>query len=481
MVDDDHRPSGWTLLAVALPQFLYAIDNSMVQIVLPRLAGELRADFATVQWVLLAYLLGLVTLLLGIGRLGDLYGRKPVLVAGLAAFGLGSLFCALAPNIVVLIAFRALQSVGAACIMVLVMALATGVWPERQRGRILGILAGTISLGSVIGPGVGGYLIAAYGWRAVFVVNIPLSLVAILLVTCHVPQQESDCALKAFDLWGAILLGGTWFALALALTLSQEHGLLQPGVLALLATSAGSLGLFIIVERNARSAILDLGLFQDSEFCLNLVNAVLIGIATSGVVFLLPFYLLLALGLGIDQVGFLMAAISFSLAILAPICGGLSDQFGTRRISNLGLLALILGFLSASTLGENTTGDQFVLRMLPLCLGIALFTSPNNSGVMSAAPKNQLGVVSSTLLITRTLGQITGLALLGAIFAARLDDYAGANVDLLSASPGLIVRSLQAQFHMVAAIAACAFVLRVGLGWWMRRHRQEAVWREQEI
>ena len=260
-------------------------------------------------------------------------------------------------------------------------------------------------------------------------------------------------------------------ALLLGLTVGQTIGFGDPRILALFGLAAVSLVLFIAIEQRVRFPMVDLNLFRNLQFSLNLATGALTFVAIAAVVFLLPFYLELALSLPVAQVGILMASTPLVLAVLGPLSGSLSDRFGTRPVSVIGLAILTVGYLVASTMNATTTPLGFILRMLLIGVGMGVFQSPNNSAIMGAAPRNRLGIASGMLSITRTLGQTTGIALLGALFASALSIYAGQPTDISAASPEVISSALHDQFLLVAGLIGIGLVLAL-LAW--RRERRAA-------
>jgi len=466
-----YRDKWWIMLAVSMALLLGTIDGTIVNVALPTLVREFGANFPTIQWVVLAFLLGLSTLMLSVGRLADMMGKKQIFSAGLVVFLLGSLLCGLSPTVYALIGFRLLQSIGAAMTVALGVAIVTETWPPAERGKAIGITAGVISLGIVIGPTAGGLLIGSLGWRWIFFVNLPLGLLALLLVIRYVPPLTPRQNAETFDFLGAGITGLGLLALSLALTIGQTRGFGDPLILALFALAALAAAAFVPVERRAAYPMIDLDLFRNVQFSLNLITGSFTFVAIAAVIFLMPFYLELVLGLPVAQVGLLLAVAPLVLAVLGPLSGSLSDRFGTRPVSVVGLIFLLIGYLTLSTLRTDTKPVGYILRMLPIGLGMGTFQSPNNSAIMGAAPRNRLGVASGLLSMTRTLGQTTGIALLGAAFASLLHGYAGRVVDVSGAEPQVVVAALNDLTVLLAGLMGLALLLAL---WTWRRERSAA-------
>ncbi len=312
--------------------------------------SALGADFPTVQWVILAYLLTLTLLLVGMGRLADMMGKKRIFVTGIVVFLVGSALCGLAPNVYWLIGFRVVQAVGAAMIIALGTAILTEAWPAQQRGQVLGLAAGFISLGIVLGPVAGGLILSVWSWHWIFYVNVPIGAVSLVLALRFLAPLPPQNRRERFDFAGAAVMGVGLLAFTLAMTAGQNLGFTDPRIFGLLAVGLGMLPVFVWVEQRVPFPIIDLSLFRAPAFSLNLFTATLAFIGISGVVLLLPIYLNLVLGLEMARIGLLMAAVPLIMVLLQPISGTLSDRFGTRPVSLLGLCFIVGGYLTMTTL-----------------------------------------------------------------------------------------------------------------------------------
>ncbi|MDE0143486.1 MAG: DHA2 family efflux MFS transporter permease subunit [Caldilineaceae bacterium] len=447
------RTRKWVaLLAVIAGILVQALNQSTIQAALPTLSQELGANFTTIQWVLLSFQITLAVVMLSVGRLADMFGKRRIFIAGNLFFGLASLLCALSPNVYFLIGFRVLQSAGAAVVTVLSMAIVAEIFPDSEKGRVLGIAAGSNSFGHFVGPILGGYLIGAYGWRIAFFILVPCAVLAALLAARYLPALSPSGTSRRFDILGATLIGATMCSLSLGLSYGQLLGFAHIYVLLLFAGSAISFAAFLYAERRVAHPVLDFELFRSRPFTLHIAIAALAGIATSGVTFLLPFFMQLALGLTILQVGFVMAIVSIEIALIAPAAGYLADRLGAHRVTLIGLATLLVGFLVASTSNLDNSQLGFLLRILPMGIGIGLFMSPNSTVIMAAAPATRLGVASGLIGLTRMIGQTTGIALLGAVFASNVARSAGMPVDVTDASPLAISQAFRLQFFIVAVV-----------------------------
>jgi MFS family permease len=271
---------------------------------------------------------------------------------------------------------------------------------------------------------LGGLLIGALSWHWIFFVNLPVGIVGIWMVVRFVPAVQPPGG-QRFDFLGAATLFVSLLALMMALTLGQRLGFSQPGILALFAAWLISLAAFVVIEVKSQQPMIDLSLFKNRLFDINLITGFIIFVCMSGTILLMPFYLENVLGYDPQSVGFLLAIVPVAVGVTAPISGALSDRLGTRPITVIGLAMLLGGFLAVSTLSTETTAVGYVLRFLPIGMGIGTFQSPNNSAVMGSVPRTRLGVASGLLSVTRTLGQSTGIAALGALWASRVAYRAG--------------------------------------------------------
>jgi len=415
----DYSRKWYVMAAVAMGVFLATIDGSIVNIALPTLVRELQTEFAVVQWVVLAYLLTVTTLILSMGRLGDMIGKKPIYSTGFIIFTLGSALCGTAPTVYWLIGFRILQAVGAAMMMALGTAIVTEAFPPSERGKALGIMGSIVSVGIVVGPVLGGIIISGISWQWIFYVNLPIGIAGILMVARFVPDLKPT-GKQRFDYVGAFTLFVSLMALLLALTFGQQIGFTQIAILALFAIWLCFLAIFLMIELRSSQPMIDLSLFRSRLFSINLVTGFITFICISGTIILMPFYLENVLGYDPRSVGFLLAVVPIAMGLIAPVAGSLSDHVGTRSIAVAGLSVLLIGYYAVSTLTIQTTPLGYIVRFLPIGIGMGVFQSPNNSAIMGSASRERLGIASGLLSITRTLGQTTGIAVLGALWASRI-------------------------------------------------------------
>jgi EmrB/QacA subfamily drug resistance transporter len=450
----------WSMFGIGLGVLMSTLDSSIVNIALPTLVKQLHTTFPVIQWVVLSYLVVITAAMLGIARLGDMIGKKRIYMIGLGIFSTGSLLCGLSPTVGWLIGFRALQGTGAVMMTSLSLAIITEIFPPEERGRALGIIGSIVSIGIALGPSVGGVLVGLVSWRSIFLVNVPIGVAAILAVWKMVPNLPPRTQDRHFDLPGALVVFATLAAYALGMTLGQSRGFQDGLILVLLGASAAGLVAFVAVESRMKQPMLDLRLFADPVFGINLLMGLLVFVVMAGM-FIFPFFLELVKGYPTEQVGLMLVAVPALMGIVAPPAGTLSDRFGPRAISLLGLLVIAGACLAISTLHQDVTVWGFVLRLALLGFGIGMFQSPNNSAVMGAAPRDQLGVVSGLLALSRTLGQSSGIPLIGALFTIQV--FAGQTItpgmDVTTAPAAALVRGVNDTYRIAAYVMLGATLL----------------------
>ncbi len=469
--EEDYSNKWRVMLAVAMGIFLATLDGSIVNIAIPIMKKALQTDFAMVQWVVLSYLLVVTTLMLGMGRLGDMIGKKSIYISGFIVFTLGSAFCGMAPDVETLIMFRSLQAVGAAMLMALGAAIVTEAFPPYERGQALGVIGTLVSIGIVAGPVLGGIILAHFSWHWIFFVNVPVGIIGTWMVAKFIPAHKPRGGQK-FDYPGALSLFVSLTSLLLGLTMGQRIGFSDHRILALFAAWIIFLSLFIYLEIKTREPMLDLRIFLNGHLTINVITGFTTFFSIAGLFILIPFYLEDALHYDTRTTGLLMSVVPIAMGVIAPQAGKLSDKWGTRPLTMAGLAVLALGYLSASTLSSETTAAGYLIRFLPVGIGIGLFQSPNNSAIMGSVPRNQLGVASGLLSITRTLGQTVGVAILGTIWSASVLLHAGS---AFHGQPTLApidaqVDGLKHTLLIVSGIIAIALILSI---WAAEKHRRK--------
>lgn len=418
----------WAFGAVSIGVFMSTLDISIVNISLPRIMGDLNANLSEIQWVVLAYLLTISSLLLTFGRLADLMGRKRVYIAGFAVFTVGNLLASLSHSVAELILARALTGVGGAMIQANGAAITAAVFPPEERGKALGLNGTIVAAGLVTGPTIGGVLTDGLGWRSVFFVAIPVGLLAIPFASLVLKEERISVPRgmrrEPFDWPGAALWAAFLFTLLFALNRGPDIGWSSPALLALFAASFCLAIVFVVVElRNAYPTI-RLSLFRIWGFSAGCTASFSTFVGQQASTFLMPFYLQVALALSARTAGVLMTAVPFTMAVVAPVSGRLSDRYGSRSLATIGLGILVLGFF---LLSRVTTADQgyipIVGTLTLLGLGIGMFQSPNNSFIFGSVPREHYGVASGFIATMRTAGSSLGITLWGTMVTSQLASH----------------------------------------------------------
>ncbi len=442
------------MTSVTLGVFLSTIDGSIVNVALPVLARSLQAPFEAVQWVVLAYLITLVSLMMVAGRLADMWGKRNLYTCGFLVFTLGSLLCSLAPSVGWLVAARVVQAVGAAVLMALGGAIAAEAFPPTERGRAMGVIGMMVSVGLVSGPTLGGFILGTLSWRAIFYVNLPIGVLGTVVAAWVIPQCAPSKK-EPFDAAGALLLCVGLVSTSLAITLGPT-GAIGWVPLAFLGSAAVFCTVaFIVHERRYAYPLLDLSLFSNRTFSVQVITATLTFVAAAGLVLLLPFYLQNLQGRSVQETGALLIVTPIAMGITSPIAGRLSDRWGPRPLAILGLSLIVLGYLTASTLTLSSSVVGYIAKVAPIGLGMGIFQSPNNSAILGAAPAHRLGVASGLVSLSRTFGQTLGIAILGALWAATVLWLAPGGLSDATQAP----LSIQLQAFQYVARASALLIL----------------------
>lgn len=445
---------GWVLASLSLAMLLSSLGTSIANVALPTLAQAFGASFQATQWIVLAYLLATATLIVSVGRLGDILGRRQLLLVGISLFTVASLLCASAPTLWLLIAGRAAQGVGAAVMMALTLAFVGEVVPKEKTGSAMGLLAMMSAIGTAIGPSLGGILIAGLNWQAIFWVNVPFGLVAVLLAYRHLPvdRQGATMDLAGFDTLGTLLLALTLGAYALAMTIGRgTFGLINVG---LLLTATIGIGLFALTEAKASSPLLRLAMFREPGLSAGLVMSALVSTVMMTTLVVGPFYLSRGLGLGAALVGIVMSSGPLVVAFTSVPAGRMVDRLGAGRMTRVGLLGMAAGSLMLATIPATFGIPGYIAPIVVITLGYALFQTANNTAVMKNVRPDQRGVISGMLNLARSLGLITGASVMGAVFA-----LSSATSDITAAQPEAVAMGMRTTFAVAALLIVVALVL----------------------
>ncbi|WP_458732812.1 MFS transporter [Sphingobium xenophagum] len=445
------------LVGLSLAMLLPSLATSIANAALPILAQSFAASFQAAQWILLAYLLAITAMVVVAGTVGDQFGRRRLLLAGVGLFSSASLLCGAAPTLGWLVAARGAQGLGAAIMMALATAFVADVVPKGRMGRAMGLMGTMSAIGTTLGPSLGGMLTTMAGWPAIFLVNGPIGALILLILWRTLPPDRLVPARDraAIDSMGIVLLVLTLGAYALTMTIGRGHFGLRNAALLLLSLLAA--GAFVLVQMRARSPLIRLAMFRNAALRTGLVTSVLVSAIMMATLVVGPFYLSRALRLNGTIVGIILSAGPFVAALSGMPAGRLVDRHGTVPMIMGGLAAMLAGTLALAILPQGGLAG-YVLPIVVITAGYALFQAANNAMIMAQALSDQRGANAGLLNLARNLGLITGASVMGAVFAYGVAD------DVITASPAAIVVGLRMTFAAASLLVVLALAMMRRLG-----------------
>jgi EmrB/QacA subfamily drug resistance transporter len=462
--------------ALFLALLLAALDQTIVSTALPTMVGDL-GGLKYLSWVVTSYLLTSTVVGPLYGKFGDLYGRKIVLQVAVAMFLLGSALCGIAQNMLQLILFRALQGIGGGGLMVVTIAVIGDVIPPRERGRYQGFFGIVFAFATVVGPLLGGFFVDHLSWRWIFLINLPLAVLAMIVIGLVLPAPTTRRR-HHVDYAGAITLTAALSAVILFTGLGgTTFAWSSPVIIGLIAASLVCAGAFIVIERRAREPVLPLSLFAGRNFAVASAVGLIVGLSMFGAVTFLPVYLQVVKGVSPSVSGLMLMPLMFGMLITSVISGRLISRFGRYKlfpILGTGIMTLGLGLLAMLSIESHEW--QPALDALWVGLGMGMVMQVLVLAVQNSVPYEQLGVATSGTMLFRALGGALGVALCGAIFANQLHaQLAGPGMEFLetaipAAVKGLppmlreeyitaVMAALRPVFVTAVAISAFGFVL----------------------
>ncbi len=413
---DDSSTKWSALIAATLAAFLPPFMGSSINIALPSIGNEFALDAVSLSWVATSYLLAAAMFLVPFGRIADIHGRKKVFVYGTLVYTLSSFLSAISPSAVVLIAFRVLQGIGSAMLFGTGVAILTAVFPAGERGKVLGWNTAGVYTGLSIGPVLGGFLTEQWGWRSVFLANIPLGLIIIVFVLWKLKGEWAAADGERFDLAGSVV-----FSLSLVALMAGFSWLPDARAVWLILAGLGGIGAFVVWETKTESPVLNVNLFRKSPtFAFSNLAALINYSATAAVGFLLSLYLQYIKGLDAETAGFVLVSQPIVMAIFSPLTGWLSDRIEPRIVASIGMALTVIGLALFTLLDGQTTLIFIEASLIFIGLGFALFSSPNTNAVMSSVEKRYLGIAAATLGTMRLTGQMLSLGIAALVFALTM-------------------------------------------------------------
>jgi len=445
----------WIALSCTSIGALFSVLNSTTLIIaLPEIMKDLKTSMALIMWTVMIYMFVLTIFVPLVGRLADMIGRKKLYVSGFIVFMLGSLLCGLSRSGWQLLSFRFVQSVGGVLLESSSVPIVADAFPKRELGKALGINGTVISVAAIIGPILGGALITA-GWRFIFFINIPIGIVGTVWAWVQLKEINIMPKHQKFDFKGTIFFSVGILAFLLALTLGGSIGWLNIITIILFASAVLFIALFIFVENKVDQPMLDLRLFKSRLLAFAYTSNLLNGIARGSVTFLLVFYFQGIKGINPITSGMLLAPFAASLMIMSPISGWLSDKYGSRQLSSIGLLISAIGLLGMVRIKATTTILELIIWMIVMGIGTGMFFAPNTNSIMSAVPIERRGIAAGVRIMMLNAGSIISVGLALAILSSSISQEAlqGLFVGTQVGSRGIAVSEFVSGLRIAFAIS----------------------------
>ena len=404
------------LLIAVLASFLTPFMVSSINIAIPAISRDFSMSAVAMSWVATAYLLSTAVFLLPFGRLADIHGRKKMFTLGIGIYTLAALLLVFSPSAAVLIALRAMQGFGSAMIFGTGMAIVISVYPASERGRVLGINVAAVYIGLSLGPFLGGFLTQQFGWRSIFLANVPVGLLVIYFVATRLKGEWAEARGERFDLAGSVIYGLALVLLMYGLSLLptlRGGGLILAGLI--------GIGVFALWERSTASPLLNMDLFlHNATFGFSNLAALINYSATFAVTFLLSLYLQYIKGFTPQHAGFILVAQPIVMAAFSPLAGRLSDRIEPRIVASLGMGFAAAGLFLFTFLSPATPVGDIIGGLMLIGFGFALFSSPNTNAVMSSIDRRFYGVGSATLGTMRLTGQMLSMGIATVIITIHI-------------------------------------------------------------
>lgn len=473
------RYKWWVFGTIAIGIFFNVVDNGSVLVALPDIEAHFNSNLPTVQWVVVGYALAISVLVLPMGRLGDIMGRKRVYAVGLAIYMVSAASAGLSVNMPMLITARVFQGIASAMIQGIAVAMIISAFPSNERGKALGSNMSVVGIGAIAGPALGGLLVSAWGWRSVFFVNVPVSVITILAAVLILGRGQSDQGSteggrSRFDWLGAVLSGGVLLVFLMVVGNGDQWGwtsyLVMGGALAFVAMFVA----FVWWELRVSSPILELRLFKRKLVAMGVAAGWISFFGTAANRFMMPFYMQRLLGLSPRDVGLLLIPAAVCIIVVGPLSGRISDRFGWRMLTVGGMaVSASASFILASSLSEHSP-VIFVVAMLMLqSTGMGLFNSPNSSSIFSAVERSRYGVVAALTQLVRNSANVVSVALATTVVVTVMG-LKGVEPSLDAVSPQVsdaFVSGLRLAFLLMGTLTTVGLAIAVVRG---ERARPEA-------
>lgn len=415
----------WMALScTSLGALMAVLNGTSLTIALPDVMKGLNASLSIITWVLMGYMLAMTILVPSIGRIADMVGRKKLYVSGFAIFTIASILCSISETGVQLLLFRLLQSIGGSLLVANSTAIVTDAFPKKELGKALGINGMIISVAAVIGPILGGFLVSYGGWRNIFYINIPVGVIGTIWAAIQLREIFKVTEKQKFDFLGTITFSLGMLSLLVALTTGAFGSWKNLSVIILFIVAVILLIAFIYIENKVEQPMMDLRLFKIRIIAFAYASTLLNGIARGAVTLLLTFFFQGIKGIDPLKAGFLLAPFAVAMMVMSPLSGYLSDKYGARVLSTLGLFISAIGLLGMMTISTTTSIMELVILMLIMGAGSGLFFTPNTSCVMNNVPSDKRGIAAGVRTMMNNGGNVLSIAISMAIIASSISPKA---------------------------------------------------------
>lgn len=449
----------YVLAAVGLFTFMSTLDGSIVNIAMPTISAELGVSMNQVEWVVSIYLMTVCAFLLLFGKLGDSKGKVKVFKWGTVIFVIGSALCGIPGSLWILLIARMIQAIGASMTMATGTGIITEVFPMSERGRALGMMGAFVSLGSITGPGVGGFILAHFDWPVIFLINVPVGIITILVGQRYLPKDTYQSH-RVIDYAGFATFGTFIMTFFGGVFLGQEFGFNRPGVLLLFILAFISFYLFLRVEKKVTYPLVSFKLFENKMFTMSLLTGSLIFVSNFFTNVVLPFYLQSLRALSPKEAGLIMMVFPMVMVVAAPLSGWLSDKIGPLILCLVGLALLTLSQFLYTQVDGQTSLALFAVIPGMMGLGNAMFQSPNNTIVMSSVEKEDLGIAGSLNSLARNMGMVIGISLSTTVLYQAMSYRMGSKViSYLADRPDIFLYGMHVVYWVSFVICLLAFLM----------------------
>ncbi len=447
------------LVAIGLFTFMSTLDGSIVNIALPVMSKDMHIPMNQTEWIVSIYLMTVCACLPLFGKIGDSIGKIKIFRIGTITFVLGSLLCGVFHTFELILLSRVIQAIGASMTMSTNTGIITEVFPLSERGRALGMIGAFVSLGSIMGPGLGGVILAQFSWEYIFLINVPIGILTILLGQKVLPKDSTKSGAK-IDFIGFMLFATIILTLFGGIFIGQELGYTHTSPVLLIIIALITMVIFYRIETKKNNPLIQFSLFKNKVFTLSLLTASMIFVTNFFTNVVIPFYLQNTRGYSASFAGILMMVVPFTMIIGSPVSGYITDKVGAKLLTFVGLILITISQLLYLTLGEQTSLIFFVFASIFVGLGNALFQAPNNTLVMSNVEKKDLGVAGSLNSLARNLGMVVGISLSTTVLYAAMSHHYGQKVTTyITGRPDVFIYGMHAVYITSFVICLIATIL----------------------